>query len=95
MLLDLAVGCILMRLVGWCLVQHEAELIDFDTATLIYKSQDGLAPQYNIDMLTSYNGIHGYNTRHALNGLFYFHYNSTYFAQTGGRFNGILLYPRL
>ena len=65
------------------------QLIDFDSAALIFKAQNGLAPKYISDMFVPSNYIHGHNTRHAMNGLINSHVNSTYdsrcFAQTGSR----------
>ena len=65
------------------------QLIDFDSAALIFKVQNGLAPKYISDMFVPSNYIHGHNTWHAMNGLFNSHVNSTYssscFAQTGSR----------
>ena len=63
--------------------------IDFDSAALIFKAQNGLAPKYISDMFVPSNYIHSHNTRHAMNGLFNSHVNSTYgnrcFAQIGSR----------
>ena len=66
------------------------QLIDFDSAALIFKAQNGLAPKYISHMFVPSIYIHGRNTRHAMNGLFNSHVNSTYggsrcFAQTGSR----------
>ena len=66
------------------------QLIDFDSAALIFKAQNGLAAKYISHMFVPSNYIHGYNTRHAMNGLFNSHVNFTYssricFAQTGSR----------
>ena len=65
------------------------QLIDFDTATLIYKSQYNLTPQYISDMFVPSGIVHGHNTRHTVNGLFIPHFKSTYgsrcFAQIGSR----------
>ena len=65
------------------------QLIDFDTATLIYKSQHNLTPQYTSDMFVSSGIVYGHNTRHTVNGLFIPHCKSTYgsrcFAQIGSR----------
>ena len=65
------------------------QLIDFDSAALIFKAQNGLAPKYISDMFVPSNYIHGHNTRHAMNGLLNSHVNSIYgsrcFAQTGSR----------
>ena len=46
------------------------QLIDFDSAALIFKTQNGLAPKYISDMFVPSNYIHGHNIRHAMNGLF-------------------------
>ena len=74
------------------------QLIDFDSA-LIFKAQNGLASKYISDMFVPSDYIHGHNTRHAMNGLFNSHVNSTYgsrcFAQTGSRlWNKIPRYVR-
>ena len=65
------------------------QFIDFDTAALIFKAQNGLAPKYVSGMFVPSNYIHGHNIRHAMNGPFNSHVNSTYgsrcFAQTGSR----------
>ena len=54
------------------------QLIDFDSAALICKSQNGLAPKYISDMFVPSNNIHGHDTRHIMNDLFNSHVNSTY-----------------
>ena len=65
------------------------QLIDFDSAALIFKAQNGIAPKYISDMFVPSNYIRCHNTRHAINGLFNSNINSTYssryFAQTGSR----------
>ena len=65
------------------------QLIDFDTATLIYKSQYNLTPQYISDMFVPSGIVHGHNTRHTVNGLVIPPCKSTYgsrcFAQIGSR----------
>ena len=43
------------------------QLIDFDSAALIFKAQNGLAPRYLSDMSVPSNYIYGHNTRHAMN----------------------------
>ena len=65
------------------------QLIDSDSAALIFKSQNALAPKYISDMFVSSNNIHGHDTRHEMNGLFNSRVNFTYdsrcLAQTGSR----------
>ena len=65
------------------------QLIDFDSAALIFKAQNGLAPKHMSNMFVPSNYIHAHNNRHGMNGLFSSHVNSTYgsrcFAQTGSR----------
>ena len=46
------------------------QLIDRETATLIYKSQHNLTPQYISDMFVPSGVVHSHNTRHSVNGLF-------------------------
>ena len=45
------------------------QLIDFDTANIMYKSQNNLAPQYIIDMFVPSSQIHDNDIRHATDGL--------------------------
>ena len=65
------------------------QLIDLDTAILIYKSQHKLTPQYISDMFVPSGVVHSHNTRHSVNGLFIPHCKSTYgsrcFVQIGSR----------
>ena len=65
------------------------QLIDFDTATTIYKSQYNLTSRYISDMFVPSSIVHGHNARHSVNGLFVPLCKSTYgsrcFAQIGSR----------
>ena len=54
-----------LKSLGWMNVK---QLIDYDTASLMYKITKGTAPEYTHSMFEKCDAAHSYNTRSALNG---------------------------
>ena len=55
----------ILKSLGWMNVK---QLIDYDTASLMYKITKGTAPEYTQPMFEKCDTTHSYNTRSARNG---------------------------
>ena len=86
---------VLLKELCWLNVR---QLIFIDTAILMYRVANNLAPEPISDMYQLANNVHNYNTRYASDGNFYLNRSNTTKGQRSTNFSGVesqLLLKRL